>query len=187
MKQGLGAIAAVLALSACDRPANQSALSNAEQPVIAVANDASSVIPPPGTGPDARTPFGESKSAIDPKGPEAAHALVQKFADRLQARRFGAAYALISRVLPTWKESEFAGDYSARREIRAVVGKPAAPEGAAGSVYVTVPLFVAGRFGDGRPFRESWTLTLRRVNDVPGSTAEQRNWHIEQIDIRRAS
>src|SRR5579871_3847627 len=58
--------------------------------------------------------------------------------------------------------------------LHLTVGKGDA-EGAAGSSYYEVPVTL--RFGDGKP--ETGTLTLRRVNDVPGATPEQLDWRIE--------
>jgi homogentisate 1,2-dioxygenase len=50
-------------------------------------------------------------------------------------------------------------------------------EGAAGSIYVTMPvLFYAGSK------RSAANVILRRVNDVPGSTEAQRRWHIERVE-----
>jgi hypothetical protein len=54
-------------------------------------------------------------------------------------------------------------------------------EGAAGSSYVAVPVRLHGRMKDGTPFRRRVEVTLRRVNDVPGSTEAQRRWHIRAI------
>ncbi|HEX6859047.1 MAG TPA: hypothetical protein VF138_02440 [Caulobacteraceae bacterium] len=53
------------------------------------------------------------------------------------------------------------------------LGEPGRQEGAAGSIYLEVPAMI----GD-----QAVTLVLRRVNDVPGSTPEQRRWHVERID-----
>ena len=36
----------------------------------------------------------------------------------------------------------------------------------------------------GKDFRGAADIILRRVNDVPGSTEEQRRWHIERIDLK---
>ena len=58
-------------------------------------------------------------------------------------------------------------------------------EGAAGSSYVTVPVVVYGR-APGGAFSRSGSATLRRVNDVPGSTEVQRRWHIERIELGAA-
>ena len=47
----------------------------------------------------------------------------------------------------------------------------------AGSIYTTVQVIF---YGD--TYRRAANVILRRVNDVPGSTAVQRRWHIERIE-----
>lgn len=73
--------------------------------------------------------------------------------------------------------------------LKAAYNRPVAPvlevgeghsEGAAGSIYYEAPVVL--RFGEDAP-PERGTLTLRRVNDVPGATAEQLRWHIERSTI----
>lgn len=59
------------------------------------------------------------------------------------------------------------------------VGPPGRIEGAAGSLYVEVPVRVRGLLRSGEPFDVAGSITLRRVNDVPGSTPEQRAWHLD--------
>jgi hypothetical protein len=53
-------------------------------------------------------------------------------------------------------------------------------EGAAGSLYYEAPVTL--HFGTGAA-SEKGSLVLRRVNDVPGATAEQLRWHIERSTI----
>jgi hypothetical protein len=77
----------------------------------------------------------------------------------------------------------FAAAYAAFADYHGQVGAPGVVEGAAGSSYVEVPVTVHGRRRNGEPFRERGTMTLRRVNDVDGATAEQRRWHIEHGDV----
>ena len=61
------------------------------------------------------------------------------------------------------------------------IGAPAGEiEGAAGSLYVEVPVQVYGRLRDGRPFDVLAPMILGRGSDVPGSTTEQRRWHIAE-------
>jgi hypothetical protein len=67
-------------------------------------------------------------------------------------------------------------------QVHLEIGNPDEPEGAAGSIYVTIPAVFYGDGKDRQPFRKSADVILRRVNDVPGSTEEQRRWHIERID-----
>jgi len=75
------------------------------------------------------------------------------------------------------------GQYS---EAKVSVGEPGDQEGAAGSIYLSVPVTVSG-VSDGKQLSRSGTVILRRVNDVPGSTEAQRSWHIERIDWEDAA
>ena len=68
--------------------------------------------------------------------------------------------------------------YDRGRSLSVEVGK-GDEEGAAGSIYYEVPVTL--RFAGGAPQRG--TLTLRRVNDVPGATPEQLDWRIERSTI----
>ena len=67
------------------------------------------------------------------------------------------------------------------------IGKPGDMEGAAGSIYVTVPVGLLWQDQGRRTFRRGADVILRRVNDVPGSTEAQRRWHIERIDWGEAT
>jgi hypothetical protein len=63
----------------------------------------------------------------------------------------------------------------------AEVYAPGDPRGAAGSVYVEVPMRVTAS-GAAR----AGTVTLRRVNDVPGSSPSERHWRIAKIALGAA-
>jgi hypothetical protein len=78
----------------------------------------------------------------------------------------------------------FAASFGGYAEYHAQIGAPGRIEGAAGSLYVEVPVALYGRLRSGQAFHLAGPATLRRVNDVPGSTAAQRRWHIAEIAIR---
>jgi hypothetical protein len=128
--------------------------------------------------PDDRTPLPEPKGPIDAKSAEAAGQAMQRYGALIEEKRFAAAEKL-------WGDPARAKGYSAmlraNREVHLQVGKPGSSEGAAGSIYINVPIVLYGVDGGGRKFSRSGEATLRRVNDVPGSSAEQRRWHIESI------
>jgi len=46
-----------------------------------------------------------------------------------------------------------------------------------------VPFRLYGKLKNGAPFNLVGPVTLRRVNDVPGSTEEQRRWHIAKSEL----
>lgn len=74
--------------------------------------------------------------------------------------------------------ADFAALFASYVDYHAEVFAPGDIEGAAGSFYVEVPIRIYGRRIGGAAFSAAGTIALRRVNDVPGSTAEQRRWHI---------
>lgn len=179
-------LAAIVTLCACGSPAATNVAGNtADQPV---QNSAAPLAPPapgtPGGLLDDRTPLNEPKGSVDPKSAEAAGQVMQHYGALLEQRRFADARRLWSdggsASGPTNKE--FAAQFADYAEVHAQVGKPGDTEGAAGSIYVTVPFQLYGRLKNGGPFSRSGVATLRRVNDVSGSTQEQRRWHIVRID-----
>jgi hypothetical protein len=144
-----------------------------------VANSEAPAIPPPGTGPDARTPLAEPKDAIDPKSGRGARAVVERFCEMLKGRRYDAAHRLWSGDAST--DAEFVRHWAGYGKLEGcAIHEAGQLEGAAGSIYTSVP---AEFFFKGGLVKLSGSLTLRRVNDVPGSTEEQRRWHIVKSDF----
>lgn len=116
---------------------------------------------------------------IDPKSNEAAEQLVEGFVRLLNAGRFNDAYMLLGPNAPP--RPQFDERFKSYSNLKASSGAAGLQDGAAGSIYVSVPLKVSGRSG-GQQVDKNATAVLRRVNDVPGSTEAQRRWHIERID-----
>jgi len=175
---------AVLALAAC----------NSHSPSQApVANDALPSVPAPGTGPNAKTPLApvapkpptpptliEPKGPIDPKSVEAAGQVVQHYGALVEQDRFLPAERL-------WNDIEAARSFAVAldakfKDVHLEIGELGATEGAAGSIYTTVPVTFYGTSERGKQLRMPAAVILRRVNDVPGSTERQRRWHIERIE-----
>lgn len=78
----------------------------------------------------------------------------------------------------------FRAGFANTRSTAVRVAGPVASEGAAGSIWATVPVEVDATTRAGRRQRFRGTYTLRRVNDVDGSTAQQRRWHIERATLK---
>ena len=116
----------------------------------------------------------------------AARAVVQRYYAALERGQYRAAYLL-------WSDNGAASGKTypnfvrglARTSHTAVVaGRPTDGEGAAGSLYVTVPVTVAATLRNGARQRFRGSYTLRRVNDVAGATAAQLRWHIASAKLR---
>lgn len=136
----------------------------------------------PGGLPDDRTPIAEG--TIDPDSGQGAAQVVQGYFGLLEAKKFEDAQDLWDQegAIGSQDDAHFAARFRGFSEIHANIGAPNEPEGAAGSTFVTVPAQVYGRIAaNGQPWYTLRQVTLRRVNDVPGSTPDERRWHIESI------
>ena len=130
-----------------------------------------------------RTPIAEPKEPIDPKSAEAAGQVVQHYGALVEQHRSEEAEKLWSNAEAA---SQFRSQLAPYPEIHLEIGKPGQPEGAAGSIYVTVPVVFYGKDQSDAPLRVTADVILRRANDVPGSTEVQRHWHIERVDWKKA-
>lgn len=173
----LAIIIPVALFSACNQqPAENQ--TNVEQAVAQnepIAQPAANV-----TAPDENASLPEPQGPIDPTSDEAAGQVVQHYGALIEQGRWAQAEAL-------WDHAESAKQFTAglKRnfgEIHLEIGKPGDMEGAAGSIFVTEPVFFYGKKLDGSAFRSPANIILRRVNDVPGSTEAQRRWHIDRIE-----
>lgn len=138
----------------------------------------------PGGLPEERTPV--SEAPFTPESAQGAANVVQTYHALIEAGKYGEAWKLWSDGgrASGMSAAEFAASFDKYSEYHANIGAPGRIEGAAGSLYVDVPVQVYGRLKSGAAFNMLGPMTLRRVNDVPGSTAEQRQWHIASSGIR---
>ena len=167
---------AVVTLCGCGRSVEQQ---NAQQPANSVAGTPQNLAVNKEPA-DARSPLNEPDGPIDPKSAEAAGQIVQRYGALIEQKRWAEANGLWGN---TAVAAEFEGKLSQFSQVHLEIGNPGDPEGAAGSIYVTMPVIFYGDQLDGQPFRRAGEVTLRRVNDVPGSTEAQRHWHIERIEL----
>lgn len=159
------AFAAACAPSVPEVENRQQANSRPETP----ATDASSppALPSNDTLPETRA---------DQRTPEAARAVAQRYFALLASGEPAEARKL-------WSDDEARRAFETQlppfRTLRASVAAPGQMEGAAGSSYVDIAFQL---FGDSTVL--DGTMTLRRANDVPGSTAEQRQWRIYRASVQ---
>jgi hypothetical protein len=158
------------------------------QPQVPANNSESPTIPaasaPPAVSNSETLPAATAQPAVDPKSTDAARALVATLADLLNQRKFDQAYMLLGPNAPP--RTDFDRHFSSFSELKVSVGKSGDQEGAAGSIYLSVPVTIAG-VSNGQRVNRSATVMLRRANDIPGSTEAQRRWHIERIDWEDAA
>lgn len=163
MNRTMAAMTAVALISGCSKPRPEQAK---------VGPTAARQSPAP-------APVPQMKPAIDPKSSEAAELLVRGFVKLLNQDRLDDAYMLLGPNAQP--RAQFQSDFGHYRNLRVKMGGASDQEGAAGSIYLSVPLDISGQL-NGRDVERRATAIVRRVNDVPGSTEAQRRWHIERID-----
>ena len=183
------ALAALLAACGTQQPVAENTTGNASTPSNELGSaplPSPDTIKPgePGGLPDDRTPVEEGP--IDPKSAQGAGQVLQRFGGLLEQRKFAEARKLWSDdgKASGLSEAEFIATYDKYPEIHSEVGAPGQMEGAAGSSYVEIPFRLYGKLKTGGAFNLVGPVTLRRVNDVPGSTEEQRRWHIYQSGLK---
>ncbi|MGY1410386.1 MULTISPECIES: YybH family protein [unclassified Luteimonas] len=105
----------------------------------------------------------------------------------INARDFPAAHAAWSDGQGAEQTpAQFAATFAGTTSIELTVGEPRPAEGAAGSVYVEVPVTVTSSRADGSVQHQAGRYTLRR-SQVDGATAAQRAWRIAAVDLRDAA
>lgn len=114
------------------------------------------------------------------KTPAAARQVVERYYAAIDRRDYADAYALWSAGGQASGQSAaaFAAGFAQTASTRVRAGMPTNGEGAAGSLFIEVPVEVDATLADGTRQRFAGHYTLRRVNDVAGATAEQLRWRI---------
>jgi len=132
--------------------------------------------------PTAASPADSGPARLIPeaeKGEAGARNVLLDFARAIEFEDFSKAYAMLDKsARQKITHDAFAAMFEGFGEITVAVpfGRM---EGAAGSLYYEVPTRITGSSGK----KLSGTTVLRRVNDVPGATAEQLRWHIESFEV----
>lgn len=139
----------------------------------------------PGGPPAAPAPEPPSTPQAE-TSPAAAVAVLQSYCDAIAHKNYGRAFRMWvgDGEATQMSEAAFARSFAKYDAYDCSFGKPGDPEGAAGSSYITVPVVVTGTLAKGGGFALRGPMTLRRVNDVPGSTVEQRHWHIYSSGLK---
>ena len=124
--------------------------------------------------------------ALDPTSPEAANAVLKEYFRLVGERKFVEAHRLWTGDSEL-SDGAFAGSFDPYRDYHGSITGSGRMEGAAGSSYIDLPVEVTGRLKSGDRFKQTGTVTLRRVNDVPGATPEQLQWRIYKTDLKPRS
>ena len=175
--------ASALVLAACGD--QKPAAPQPQQPTAAEPTPNYPQVEPPAPGtpggfPDDRTPI--SEAPFTPESEQGAADVVQTYAAHIGQKDYAAASALLRN--PSQTAVQFTQGFGKYYQYNMQVGSPGRIEGAAGSLFIKVPVLIYGRLKTGETVNELGSATLRRSNNVDGTTPEQRLWRIETFDTK---
>ena len=168
---------ALIALAGCQQNSSVAERATPVNAVVAVGSPTAPTANPAPVAPD-HTPIAEPTGKIDPKGPEGAGQVVQRYASLIEEGKIAEAQAAWGRGIEQGVLAP--ARLAALHGVHFEVGKPYDQQGAAGSSYIMVPLTLTATDKAGKPVRYAGPITLRRVNDVDGASAAQLRWHMVQ-------
>ena len=166
-----------MAVGGCHQNSSVAERATPVNAVVAIGSPTAPIAQPATAAPE-RTPLAEPKGKVDPKGPDGARQVVQRYASLIEGGK-------IAEAQTAWGKGIEQGVLAPARlaalhGIHLEVGKPYDQEGAAGSSYIMVPLTLTATDKASKPIRYAGPITLRRVNDVDGASAAQLRWHMVQ-------
>jgi hypothetical protein len=183
------AVLVLLALAACDGAnQNNAAIPTAtpQAPATPTPTDdmaSATDAPAPAATPSAD---GNADMTIDDTAQGAAAVIRHYYAD-LDRGDFRAAYARWGNDGEDSRQSfaDFKRGFAETASTSVEIDGRGEGGGAAGSIYIDIPVTVHATLKDGTRQLFTGHYTLRRVNDVPGSTQAQRRWRLYSADLKK--
>ncbi|BAY29789.1 hypothetical protein NIES2107_16330 [Nostoc carneum NIES-2107] len=175
----VGGMLLAIAITGCNH-SGTSQLSSVNSPSVANISDTSS----PTSSPISPTP-----NTADSQMEQEAVQVIRDYYSAIAIRDYKQAYSTWSGDGAASQQSfeQFQQGFANTASVAVEVGEPGKLEGAAGSLYIKIPVTVTAVTADGTPQRFRGSYVLRRVNNVPGSTPEQRQWHIYSAKLSKAN
>ena len=122
-----------------------------------------------------------------PKSQAAAVAVVTLYYSALNAHDYATAWQQWGEDGPPNQSlTKFTAGFAHTRATHVTIGKLEPAEGAAGSIYQSVPVVVDATLDDGKHQRFTGEYVVRRVNGVDGATPAQLRWHIDSAHLAAA-
>ncbi|MGE0134409.1 MAG: hypothetical protein AB7L91_03590 [Dehalococcoidia bacterium] len=119
--------------------------------------------------------------------PADAVAVVREYIADLDAARYDEAYAAWEPGQNPLTFEQFEAGYAHTVSVSVDIGEPGPVDAGAGQRYIEVPVVIHSTLDDGTKQTFDGTFTLHRTANIPGSTIEQRHWHIYSASIAQTS
>ena len=171
----VGGVLLALTLTTCNASA-KSQLPSVNTPSVASPSIASNSTSPP---------VSLTQSATSSETQQQAVQVIRDYYRAINRRDYQRAYSIWEGNGAASHQSfeQFKRGFANTASTAVAVGEPGRLEGAAGSVYIDIPVTVTAVTNNGTRQRFRGSYVLRRVNSVPGSTPQQRRWHLYSAHI----
>ncbi|PPU85175.1 hypothetical protein XsacCFBP4641_00850 [Xanthomonas sacchari] len=117
--------------------------------------------------------------------PQAAADVVRRYYAAINARDYATAWQQWGEDgRPGQSYAAFKAGFAQTRAVKATIGALGRSDGAAGSVYQSVPVTVEATLADGTRQRFRGDYVLRRFNGVDGASAAQLRWRIDSAKLQ---
>ena len=136
------------------------------------------------------SPVSHTQSSVDATVPGQEPAqVIRNYYSAIARRDYKQAYS-------AWEENgtashqsfdQFKQGFANTASVAVEIGTPSRLDGAAGSIYIEIPVTVTAVTKNGTRQRFRGSYVLRRINNVPGSTLEQRRWHLYSANLNQAN
>jgi hypothetical protein len=122
-------------------------------------------------------------------GQQAAIQVVRNYYDAINHQDYRRAYEDWANHGAASNQSfdQFKQGFADTASVSVEIGEPGRVEGAAGSLYIEVPVTITATTVSGSTQRFKGSYNLRRVNNIPGATLNDRTWHLYSANIVKAS
>lgn len=188
-RRAVGGVLLAIAITACTAAQSQSSSTRtpvAASPAISpLATSSSPAISSPVPSPTPPSPVALAQTTGDAGSPQAAVQAIRDYYRAIALRNYQQAYSAWEGNGAASHQSfeQFQQGFANTACVAVEVGAPGRVDGAAGSTYIEVPVTVTAITTNGTPQRFRGSYVLRRVNNVSGSTPQQRQWHLYSANL----
>ena len=111
--------------------------------------------------------------------------VIRHYYDAINQKDYKRAYADWANNGTASQQSfqQFKKGFADAASVKVDIGEPGRINGAVGSLYVDIPVTITATTVNGTTQHFTGSYTLKRINDVPGSTQKQRIWHLYSAKI----
>jgi hypothetical protein len=181
-RMAVGGVLLAIALSACS---TNSASPGSDASPLSDSSVSVSPTTVAQSSPSLSSPSSTAQTPVSSSPQQEAIQVIRDYYSAINRQDYSTAYSTWEGDGTSSQQSfeQFRQGFANTASTAVEVGQPGRLEGAAGSSYIEIPVMVSAVTRNGTHQRFQGSYVLRRVNNVPGSTPEQRTWHLQSANL----